>query len=106
MYILIPSFSFDHIRIFEIYPQSETPLLNQIARFDWSPSEEYPLHLLPDTLISRLYYENRMVFRVVDYRTNYSTFISPDIDILRLVLPSRYKIEVFFFLLSYLKVSF
>jgi len=64
------------LSIFEIYPQSEIPLLTQIAHFS---SKKYPVHLLPDTIICRVIRGNRMVFRVVDYRTNYSICFTADV---------------------------
>jgi len=84
--ILLP-YGNNRLSIFEIYPQSKIPLLTQIARLDWFPSEEYPVHLLPDTLIciafheNNPFHENRVVFRVVDYRTNYSTCFLADVDV-------------------------
>ena len=76
---LIPSFRY-HLSIFEIYPQSEKPLLTEIARLDWGFSTDHPPHLLPDTLICRAFYGDRIIFRVVDYRTNYSTCFTADVQ--------------------------
>ena len=73
-------FSSEHLSIFEIYPQSEIPVLTQIAHLHWNPSEEVPADLLPETVICRVQHDDRIVFRVVDYRTNYSTFFSVDVD--------------------------
>ena len=80
---LILSFSSDHLSIFEIYPQSEIPVLTQFAHLDWTSSEESPSHLLPNTLIRSVRYDDRIVFKVVDYRTNYSTCFSADVDVKR-----------------------
>ena len=58
-----------------MYPQSEIPLITQIARF----VTDLGLHLAyfsPDTLVFRGSIENGIGFRVVDYRTNYSTHFS------------------------------
>ena len=78
---LIPSFSSDdRLAIFEIYPQSEIPLLTEIARVDLF-SEEQAIHLLPDTVICRRDVDDRIVFRVVNYRTNHSTCFSTDYDV-------------------------
>ena len=77
---LIPSFSPDHLSIFEIYPQSEKPQLTQIAHLDWFSFEEDSPNLLPDTLIYHAFHEHRIVFRIVNYRTNYSTSFPADID--------------------------
>jgi hypothetical protein len=98
MSIFIPSFRPDKISIFEIYPQSlsETPLLTQIAHLDWSSEDEYPVHLLPDTLI----YREGIVFRVVNYRTNYSTCFSADVNV-----RVGSDVEVFFVLSKTLKLA-
>ena len=93
------SFSFGDFSIFEIYPQDKIPLLTQIARLDRYPSE-YPEHLLPDTLICRVVHQERIVFRVVDYRTNYSTCFSADVDVEEI----NY-VKVFFVLFKMLKVA-
>ena len=83
--VLIPSFSSDYLSIFEIYPQSEIPMLTKIAHLDWFTYMEdlggSHLHLLPDTLIreTHIFRKNRTVFRVVDYRTNYSTCFSVNV---------------------------
>ena len=55
-------------------------MLTQIAHLDWNPSEEVPADLLPETVICRVQHDDRIVFRVVDYRTNYSTCFSVDVD--------------------------
>ena len=95
MSIYLISLSSDTLSIFEIYPQSEIPRLTQIAHLDWFfPSEEDPVHLLPDTLIFRVFHANRIIFRVVNYRTNYSTWFSADVDV---KITSKYDIEVVFF---------
>jgi len=69
-----------HITIFEIYPQSETPLLTQIAHFA-ADSKELLGHLLPDTLIFRELYKDGIIFRVLNYRLNHSTRFSADFDV-------------------------
>ena len=91
---MISSFSGDYFSIFEIYPQSEIPQLTQIAHLDWFSEEEVPGHLLPDTLICHVFRKDRIVFRVVDYRTDYSTCFSMDVDVYG--IGSNY--EVFFVL--------
>ena len=53
-------FRYKDCSVYEIYPQSETPHLTQIAHLDLDHSE-YPLtHLLPDTVIWHSRYEHRM----------------------------------------------
>ena len=61
-----------------MYPQSKIPLLTQITHIDWFPFEEEAAHLSPDTLIFRVFHlpVDKIVFRVVDYRTNCSTCFS------------------------------
>ena len=94
-YFLIPSFSADRLSIFEIYPQSEMPLLNQIAHLDWVSSEEDPAHLLPDILICRIFQTDKIVFRVVNYRTNHSTSFSANVDVTRVGSTGKHDVEVF-----------
>ena len=91
----MPSFSGDHHSIFEIYPQSETPLLTQIAHLDWFSSKDELTHLLPDTLICRFVHEDRLVFRVVDYRTNYSICFSADVGV-KIIDPKDIEVFLFF----------
>ena len=58
--------------VYEIYPQSETPQLIQIAHLDFDPSMDPPARLLPDKVIWYGFYEDKMVFRVWDFRVNHS----------------------------------
>ena len=77
--------------------------MTQIAHLDWSPGDEEPAHLLPDILICRVFYEGRIVFRVVDYRTKYTTCFSADVN-----FPGRafkHVVEVFFVLSKALKLA-
>ena len=92
--MIIP-FSSDHFYIFEIYPQREIPLLTQIAHPKWFPYKEHPVHLLPDTLISRVFHKDRIVFRVVDYRTNRSTCFSADVNVK--TIDDKHDVEVYLF---------
>jgi hypothetical protein len=93
----ILSFSNRYISIlYEIYPQSESPLLTQIARLECI---DPPAHLLTDTLV--YFHEDRMVFRVWDYRSNYSTCFSTDIDVTRF----KHIIKVFSVLSKMLKLA-
>lgn len=93
---LILFFSSDYLFIFEIYPQREVPLLTEISKFDWFSHEE-KFHLLPDTLILRVFHEDRIGFSVVDYRTNYSTCFSVDVDLTKIVVAIRDGDGVFMF---------
>ena len=56
------------------------PLLDHIAHLDWFPLNLCPSHLLPDTVIYHGLHQDRIVFRVVDYRTNHSTSFPVDVD--------------------------
>ena len=61
--------------VYEIYPESETPHITQIAHLDdLDPSNDPPVYLLPDTVvwcgINRD--KDQTVFRVWDYRLNHS----------------------------------
>ena len=67
--------------IYEIYPQSESPLLIQIAHLDWDICKDNPAHLLSDTLIFRDFLDDMIVFRIWDYRANYSTCFSVSADL-------------------------
>ena len=70
--------------VYEIYPQSETPHLTQIAlvHFNALNPQEYPQPLLlPGTVIWYGLYKDRIVFRVWDYRLNHSISFSVDIDV-------------------------
>jgi hypothetical protein len=88
MYVhLIPSFSDEVLSIFEIYPKSERPLLTEIAHIDWDAPDEQPTHLLPNTLVCRDVHDDRIVFRIVNYRTNYSTRFSADVEAKRTEYP-------------------
>ena len=69
--------------LYEIYPQSETPLLVQIAHLDCNMISA---HLLTDMLIFRDFHEDRVVFRVWDYRANRSTCFAAEIEVERLSL--------------------
>ena len=79
--------------VFEIYPRSELPLITQIAHLDWFSLEESPKHLLPDSLIYQSFHEDMIVFRVVNYRTNYSACFSVHVDAIDIEL----EVEVFLF---------
>ena len=71
------------------------PLLTQIARLDWFGAE--PVHLLPDILIFRNFHRDRIVFRVVDYRTNCSTCFSADVNVKVGIIVNKSDVKVFFF---------
>ena len=94
------SFSYKHLSIFEIYPQSEIPLLTQIAHLKWNPFEEVLVHFLPDTLICRIR-DDKTVFKVVNFRTNYSTCFTADVDTKK----SCYSAKVFFVLSKILELA-
>jgi len=79
--VILTTYSTDHLSIFEIYPLNESPVLTRIAHLHWISSEENPAHLLPDTLICRVHHDDGIVIKIVDYRTNYSTCFSADIDV-------------------------
>jgi len=56
--------------VYEIYPQSETPRLTQIAHLYFHPPSK--TYLLPGTVIWFDCFMDRRVFRVWDYRLNHS----------------------------------
>jgi hypothetical protein len=76
-------------------------VLTQIAHLDWISSEESPDHFLPNTLIRSVRYDDRIVFRVLDYRTDYSTSFSADVD----VKTNGGFVRVFFVLSKTLKLD-
>ena len=88
--------------VYEIYPQSETPHLTQIAHHDFDPSMDPQLEacLLPDSVIWYEFHIDRdwIVFRVWNYRLNHSTCFSVDVDF--------DNFEVYFFLSKALKLAF
>jgi hypothetical protein len=94
-------FSSRYLSVFEIYPQSEMPVLTQIAHLHWIPYEGAPDHFLPNTLICSVSYDDRIVFRVLDYRTNHSTCFSADVDMKR----NLGFVRVFFVLSKTLKLD-
>ena len=107
MYVhLIPSFSDDALSIFEIYPKNERPLLTEIAHIDWDSSEEHPAHLLPDTLVCDVIHDDRIVFRIVNYRTNYSTCFSADVEANRPEHRYTYDVGVRSILSKVLKLAY
>jgi hypothetical protein len=75
---MVNSFFRKKCSVYEIYPQSETPYLTQIARLDHGPSGNSPVHLLPGTVIWYKLCENRTIFRVWDYQLNHSISFSVD----------------------------
>ncbi|KAF8805718.1 hypothetical protein BYT27DRAFT_7142220 [Phlegmacium glaucopus] len=75
--------------IYEIYPQNETPQLTQIAHVNFDASVDLTAYLLPDRVIWCGFCEDRLVFRVWDFRGNYSTSFSADVD-----MPVDYSLEV------------
>ena len=79
------------------------PLLTQIADLGWfsTGNLERPAHLLPDTLIRRVFYQDRIVFGVVNYRTNHSTWFSAHVGVINV----KDDVEVFLFFTT-VEVSF
>ena len=65
--------------IYEIYPESETPILTKITHLDLDPSQYLYVCLLPGTVIWHGIYNGRVVFRVWDYRQNHSISFSVDV---------------------------
>ena len=100
---MINSFFFrKNSSVYEIYPQSETPCLTQIAHLDFDLTKNRPALLLPCTVISYDfldYDDSIVVFRVWDYRLNHSISFSVDVDV------SMFKsdLKVYFILSKALK---
>ena len=89
----------ENCSVYEIYPQSETPHLTQIAHLDFNPDEDPPAYLLPGTVIWHTSYHDRIVSRVWDYRLNHSTCFSVDVDVEKF----EHDIDVYFILSKALK---
>jgi len=73
---------------------NERPPLTEIAHIDWDASQEQPVYLLPDTVVCRKIHDDRIVFRIVNYRRNYSTRFSPDVEAKRPEYMYEYDVEV------------
>ena len=100
---MVNSFFRINCSVYEIYPQSETPHLSQIAHLDSDPFVGHPVHLLPGTLIwYNFIHENRIIFTVWDYRLNHSINFSVDVDVETFF---AYNIEVHFILSKVLKLA-
>ena len=67
--------------VYEIYPQNEAPHLTQIAHLDFDPSKKLSALLVPGTVIWNSLYDDKIVFRVWDYRLNHSISFSVDVDV-------------------------
>ena len=75
-------FRFKNCIVYEIYPRSEAPHLTQIARLDDSHLyDNPPAYLLPGIVIWYRFYEDKVVFRVWDYRLNHSKSFSVDVEV-------------------------
>ena len=73
--------SFRNDTIYEIYPESETPQLTQVAHLDRIDLDLNPhFKLLPGIVIWYRSYNDRVLFTVWDYRLNYSISFSVDVD--------------------------
>ena len=64
--------------VYEIYPQSESPHLSQIAHLDIDLSKPFQVYLLPGTVVMYEFYVDRIVYRVWDYRLNHSISFAVD----------------------------
>ena len=73
---MVNSFSRETCSVYEIYPQSETPSLTQVAHLDFNPP--FKAYLLPGIVIWCYYFMDRSVFRVWDYHLNHSITFSVD----------------------------
>ena len=101
VYLILFFISPNLLSVFEIYPQSEIPRITQVACLDYFPSEDLA-YLLPNAVLCGVFYEDRIVFRVVDFRTKYSASFSADVDVKR--IGSKSDFEVFFILFKTLKL--
>ncbi|KAF8801207.1 hypothetical protein BYT27DRAFT_7198526 [Phlegmacium glaucopus] len=65
---------------YEIYPQSETPQLTQIAHLDFAQSHPRYRYILSDNIIWYAALPNEIIFRVWDYRLNASVSFTAEVD--------------------------
>jgi hypothetical protein len=92
---------FNNCFVYEIYPQSETPHLTQIAHLVFGPTRDYSrAHLLPGTVIWCDFDDDGIIFRVWDYRLNHSRSFSVDVDVEKF----KFNVEVYFILSKALKL--
>ena len=101
---MVNSFFRKNCSIYEIYPQSETPHLTQIAHLDFGPSGNPLAILLPETVIWYNIYDDWIVFRVWNYRLNQSIKFPVDVDVESREF--RYNFKVHFILFKALKLAF
>jgi hypothetical protein len=91
--------------VYEIYPQNETPHLNQIAHLDLNRDFLEDQYLLPGTVLWFICYANSIVFIVWDYRLNHSSSFSVDVDNAGLQRYER-QLEVNFHCFQSAEISF
>ena len=88
--------------IFEIYPESETPNLTQIAHINLHPPNKvHRVCLLPGMVIWHSIYKDRIVFRVWDYQLNHSISFSVNVDADKF----HFDLKVYFILSKALKLA-
>ena len=94
---MVYSFLRNECYVYELYPQSETPRLTQIAHLDF----DYPMkaYLLPGTVIWLYFVIDRIILRVWDYRLNHSISFS-------FIDNFVFKPEVYFILSKTMKLAF
>ena len=92
-------FRFKNCIVYEIYPRSETPHLIQTARLDSHLCDNPPTYLLPGIVIWYRSYEDKVVFRVWDYRLNHSISFFVNVD------NFEHDVEVYFILSKALKLA-
>ena len=73
-------YSILHVSVYEIYPQSKTPQLTQVAHLNCPVPLSSDPHLLPNKIVWHGFYQNRIIFTVWDYRLNHSTTFSADVN--------------------------
>lgn len=68
--------------VYEIFPQSKTPQLTQIANRSFSTrSKRRQAYSLPNKVISYAFYGKSLMFTVWDYRLSHSVCFMADIDL-------------------------
>ena len=87
-------FRYGDCSFYEIYPRSETPHLTEITHLEFDPAMVPRAFLLPGIVIWYSFYEDRIVFRVWDYRLNHSISFSVDIDVSKFDRFSKLKVYI------------
>ena len=73
-------FRYQNCAVYEIYPESKSPHLTLIGHLDFDPTKDPSAYLLPGKVIWYGFYEDRIIFRVWDYRLNHSISFCAEVN--------------------------